>query len=576
MQRRDFLLASAAFLPFPAISAQAAKTGAITAKIPWEQLANSLGDRFAPVEWPLAKCLGQPGAEACRAFFSAVSNPYFLGDNPGLTQTFGWVGAWTAKPSDYVVKARSAEDVAAAVNFARKNKTRLVVKGGGHSYQGCSNAAQSLLIWTRAMQSITIHDAFVPQGTAAKPVEAVSVGAGAMWGDVYREVCVGAGRYVQGGGCLTVGVAGLVQSGGFGSFSTKYGLAASSLLEAEIVTADGMIRVVNEQLEPDLFFALKGGGGGTFGIITRLTLKTHALPKTFGAVFAEVRAKSDDAYSALIQHVISFYNKSLFNENWGEQLAFRPSNVLSISMVFQGLAQQEAENTWAAFFDWVRENPDSYQLSSDPVVIAVPAQSFFDAEFLKTLPGVVETDNQPGAPKDRIFWASNREEAGQIIHAYQSAWLSANLLANDQANLSKALFEASRHWSVSLHTNKALAGAPEDVRTKARNTAMNPAVVDAFALLICGAEGPAAYPGVKGHEPDIEQARSDASRVDAAMKKLRARIDTKGSYLAESNYFEPDWQEAFWGQNFERLLKAKKKYDPENLFAVHHGVCDAS
>src|SRR5438552_1879739 len=82
-------------------------------------------------------------------------------------------------------------------------------------------AAASLLIWTRAMNAITLHDAFVPAGCErrATPTRAVSVGAGALWAHVYDAVTTKAGGYVQGGGCMTVGVAGLVQSGGFGSFS---------------------------------------------------------------------------------------------------------------------------------------------------------------------------------------------------------------------------------------------------------------------------------------------------------------------------------------------------------------------
>ena len=120
-------------------------------------------------------------------------------------------------PSAYAVAARSAGDLVAAVNFARDNRLRLVVKGGGHSYQGTSDAADSLLIWTRAVNAITLHDAFAPQGCAgAQP--AVSVGAGAVWMHVYDAVTTKAGRYVQGGSCATVGVAGLVQSGGFCSF----------------------------------------------------------------------------------------------------------------------------------------------------------------------------------------------------------------------------------------------------------------------------------------------------------------------------------------------------------------------
>ena len=83
---------------------------------------------------------------------------------------------------------------------------------------------------------------------------------------------------MQGGGCMTVGVAGLIQSGGFGSFSKAYGMAAASLLEAEVVTADGAVRIANACTNPDLFWALKGGGGGSLGVVTRLTLRTHELP----------------------------------------------------------------------------------------------------------------------------------------------------------------------------------------------------------------------------------------------------------------------------------------------------------
>src|SRR5262249_59467985 len=121
---------------------------------------------------------------------------------------------------------------------------------------------------------------------------AVSLGAGAVWLRAYAAVTK-AGRYVQGGGCLTVGVAGLIQSGGFGSFSKRYGLAAASLIEAEVVTADGQVRIANACTNSDLFWALKGGGGGRFGIGTPLPLRTHELPAFFGAAYAGVKANSD-------------------------------------------------------------------------------------------------------------------------------------------------------------------------------------------------------------------------------------------------------------------------------------------
>src|SRR6202011_1571035 len=190
--------------------------------------------------------------------------------------------------------ARNRADVVAGVNFAREHSLRLVVKGTGHSYLGTSNAPDSLLIWTRAMNKITLHRAFVAQGCESRtsPVPAVTAEAGAMWIDLYHAVTTEAGRYVQGGGCTTVGVAGLVQSGGFGSFSKGFGTAASGLLEAEIVTADGRVRTVNSCSDPDLFWAIRGGGGGSWGVITRVTLKTHELPQFFGAAWGSIQAQS--------------------------------------------------------------------------------------------------------------------------------------------------------------------------------------------------------------------------------------------------------------------------------------------
>jgi hypothetical protein len=160
---------------------------------------------------------------------------------------------------------------------------------------------------------------------------------------------------------MTVGVAGLIQGGGFGSFSKRYGMAAASPLEAEIVTADGAVRVANACTNPDLFWALKGGGGGSFGVVTRLALETHALAEFAGVASASIKATSDEAYRRLIAMTLAHYSEALFNPHWGEQLAFRPDNVLSILMVFQGLNQQEAEAQWRPFFGDIRASPPRLQ-----------------------------------------------------------------------------------------------------------------------------------------------------------------------------------------------------------------------
>ena len=191
---------------------------------------------------PLDVCRNPSEFARCDALFKEFKNPYYIRDQINLTQTTGWVDAWTSRPSAYALAVSNAGDVVAAVNFARENHLRLVVKGGGHSYLGASNAPDSLLIWTRHLDELTSHDAFTPQGCEADlaPQPAVTVGAGAIWMHTYNEVTTKGGRYVQGGGCGTVGVAGLVQGGGFGTYSKQFGIAGASLLEAEIVTADAL------------------------------------------------------------------------------------------------------------------------------------------------------------------------------------------------------------------------------------------------------------------------------------------------------------------------------------------------
>jgi len=539
----------------------------------WDELGRQVGGRLIKVTSPLTACVGASFDPACAEVFKELKNPYYLGDEVGLTQSLGWIGAWTSCPSVYAVAAQTTADVVPAVNFARKNNLRLVVKGGGHSYQGTSNAADSLLIWTRHMNAIVMHDAFVGAGCEgrAEPQPAVSIEPGAIWAQAYNEVTTKGGRYVQGGGCMTVGVAGLVLGGGFGSYSKGYGLAGASLLEAEVVTADGEVRIANACANPDLFWALKGGGGG-FGVVTRVTLRTHALPQYFGAVFATLHAASDDAYRRLIGKIVEFYAEALFNSHWGEQILIGRGYV-AISMAVQDLDQQQAEAIWKPFFDWVAASPQDFTMAQAPRIFAGPARLRWDPSVLKRIPGVVIADDRPDAPADNIFWASNLEEAGAVWYAYQSAWLPQSLLASDQrGRLADALFAAAKGRGVALHFNKGLAGATAEAIAAAKETAMNPAVTDAFALVLSGAFGQPAYPGVAGHEPDEAAARSEFAPVEASMNEIRKLLPRVGSYVWETDFFQANWQEAFWGDNYARLLAIKRKYDPEGLFFLHHGV----
>lgn len=543
----------------------------------WKELGSSLDGQLTQLELPLNICKINPGSKACKNIFQQLKNPFYISNHPGLSQTSGWFGAWESHPATYAIEAQSTADVVKGVNFARKHNLRLVVKGGGHSYQGRSSSKDSLLLWTRKMNQIDLTENFIPHNGSGKtlPQPAVSLGAGTIWMEAYQAVTTQGGRYVQGGGCTTVGVAGLIQSGGFGSFSKKFGLAAAGLLEAEVVTADGKVLTANPYSYPDLFWALKGGGGGSYGVITRVTLKTHELPQYFGGVFTKIKAASDKAFRRVLTKTIDFFNTRLHNENWGEEISFRPDNTIQIQLVFQGLNQEDAQKIWEPFQKWVNEDPD-LNFEQPLMIAALPARHFWNAEFLKqTIPDLIIPDTRPEANPASFLWVGDQDQVGWFLHGFHSVWLPKQLLKKDrQQTLVEALFKTTRSWSVSLHFNKGLSGAPKTELENAKNTAINPAVLDAFALaLVAGFDDDSkVWPGIEGHEPDGQKALNSKKLIDQAMEPLYKIVPQPASYFSESNYFDKKWQQSFWGDNYARLLEIKKKYDPEGLFFIHHGI----
>lgn len=551
MKRRRFLgLSSAALLALA---------------LPWGRAEASVKRHVRPSdpEWPKAAEWSELRSRVHGRLVQPVDpgpsrNPFWLEEQPGGTQSRGWADAWEARPSTYAVAAETAEDVAAAVDFARQHGLRLVVKGTGHDYLGRSCAGDSLLVWTHPMRKVTVHDRFVPQGAPAghPGLPAVSAQAGARWLEVYGEVTTRHGRYVQGGGCASVGAAGgFPQGGGFGSFSKKFGTGAAGMVEAEVVTSDGRILTANEFQHPDLFWALRGGGGGTFGVVTRLTLMTHDLPPTFGAVTGTIQAASDEAFRALVDRMRRFYCEALNNEHWGEQIAFRPDNSVEVSLTFQGLDQAQAEAVVAPLRTGLPK--EAYQI--DLKVLTIPARDMWNLAFWKAN----HPDQVIADPEGRVFWwAGNQGEVSMYWYTYQSRYIP---LKNFQdPGFTDTLFEASRHWRVSLHVNKGLAGAAPEALERGRKTSVNPVSTTAAALAILGA-------GTTG-APDPAQAKEKIARVDAAMRLLREATPKSGSYANEADYFTQDWQTEFWGVHYPRLLAIKERYDPAGLFHVHHGV----
>jgi FAD/FMN-containing dehydrogenase len=534
----------------------------------WGELSSAVGGRLMQPTSPFAACV--TAGPLCEQALADMKNPFFVERTPGATQSTGWLGAWSTRVSPYAVAVESAADIAATVAFASKHNLRLVVKGTGHDYFGRSNAADSLLIWTHRMRGVESHEAFVPIGAPAGTtgVQALSAQAGARWLEGYIEATTRMGRYVQGGGCTTVGMAGgFMQGGGFGSFSRRYGTGAASMIEAEVITADGQVRVCNEFQEADLFWALKGGGGGTFGVVSRVTLATHDMPTQAGILSCTIAAGSDQAMREVLDRFVMLWKDTLCTANWGEKISVSPDNKLELVLVFNGLSPDQANAVFAPFIAWAK----SESMSVDFSIMDLPFRKAWDLKwFEKTKPSMVKTDDSTGGSASQFWWAGDSGQVSRFIWSYFGRYMPVSLL-QDSARCSRVLYEASRHATVEVHINKGLAGAAPEAIERTRGTSMNPKVLDAAGLFIL-AGGQSAIPGVPGHEPDVPAGRAELARLRKAFDIVRDATPGAGSYVNESDYFDQDWGNLYWGEHYARLCQIKKAVDPDGLFCGHHLV----
>ncbi|GAB3708245.1 FAD-binding oxidoreductase [Amycolatopsis oliviviridis] len=163
-----------------------------------------------------------------------------------------------------IAKCAKPEDVQAAVEAAAR-RVPIAARSGGHSYAGYSVPDGGLMIDLGEMSSVDVRG------------ERAVIGAGAKLKDVYAKLG-GAGRCLPAGSCPSVGIAGLTLGGGIGVLARKYGLTCDHLVSAQVVTADGKLRTASADSEPELFWALRGGGGGNFGVVTSFTFRTDPSP----------------------------------------------------------------------------------------------------------------------------------------------------------------------------------------------------------------------------------------------------------------------------------------------------------
>jgi FAD/FMN-containing dehydrogenase len=225
---------------------------------------------------------GGAGPRALRELARQVRGPVIRPGSPGYAAAARvYNRRFDGATPDAVVEVRDSRDVQAVLRWADRHDVRVAARSGGHSYAGYSTLGEGVVVDLRRLRSIAVD----------RGGRRASIGAGAHMIEV-GDALARHGGAVPGGSCPTVGFGGLALGGGYGLASRAFGLTADNVTGLVVVTPDGRLRRVDARHDPDLFWALRGGGGGNFGIVTRFETRVHRVGNAahFGATLPSAGA----------------------------------------------------------------------------------------------------------------------------------------------------------------------------------------------------------------------------------------------------------------------------------------------
>ena len=223
-----------------------------------------------------------PAAAARREFAGDFGGELIGQDDPGYEDARKVYNGMIDRRPALIVRCTSAADVARAIGFAREHDLLLAVRGGGHNGAGLGTCDDGLVIDLSPLNQVQVD----PEART------VTVGGGCTWGEVDRATNEH-GLATPSGIISTTGVGGLTLGGGLGHLTRKCGLTIDNLLEAEMVLASGEVVRVNADEHPDLYWAIRGGGGN-FGVVTSFKFRLHKIDTIFGGpTFWPVEAAED-------------------------------------------------------------------------------------------------------------------------------------------------------------------------------------------------------------------------------------------------------------------------------------------
>ncbi|MPZ13061.1 MAG: FAD-binding protein [Chloroflexi bacterium] len=426
--------------------------------------------------------------------------------------------AMAAKTPALVVQPTSARDVATAVAFARDHRLLLSIKGGGHNIAGTSIAEGGLTLDMSRMRDVIVD----PDAGLAH------VGPGCLLKDVDRAT-LAHGLATVLGFVSETGVAGLTLGGGFGYLMRRFGWAADNIEEVEIVTADAGIRTASRNENPELFWALRGGGGN-FGIVTRFTLRLHAVgPTITGGLILWSAERADEVFAA-----------------YHDLTESAPRELTAAAVVLTAPPAPFVPTEWHGRLVAGMLVCHSGR-SAEADLAAVHARGDPIVDLITEKPYVAQQSMLDDMEPKGLHQYWKTEFLPDLSTAYLEAF---------RAGAMKATSPLS--YSVIFHIGGASNERDED----------DGAVGNRDARFISGFSG--VWP------PADDRAVEHVAWVRDAWERIRP-FSTGGNYV---NFQLPEDDAgrtvAAYGKNYERLRRLKAEYDPDNLFRVNRNISPAA
>ncbi|KAF2855742.1 FAD-binding domain-containing protein [Plenodomus tracheiphilus IPT5] len=440
--------------------------------------------------------------------------------------------------SEYAVKIQNVAQIQLAVNFARTLNLRLVVRNTGHDYNGRSVGKGALSVWTHGLKDIQYIQSYRSTSYSGP---AFKVGAGVQGFELYQA----ADKYgvsAVAGICPTVGVfGGYSTGGGHSPLMQLFGVGADQVVALEVVLASGRFVTATPTVNSDLYWAMLGGGGGTFGIITSAVVKVHRkVPVT---VTSWTLMTSESVSATHFWEAFRFF--------WDQFPAYNEAKTYSYFSLMK-LAPETYLWSMAPFFA-TDKTVEEYETLIEPFYkkclelgITLNANtthydSFYPAYQATFGPQNYYVGGAGATPGNRMVPTEN--------------WATAEIRDQTFAALRNAVENA---MMLNIYHQR-----PAQQSQKGINS-VNPAFRNEESMIV-------AINSITQQTPAGWKAGVELLNMQV-MGPLREITPGGGAYGNEADIAEPDWQQSFWGENYPRLQKIKQKYDPNMLFYVHHGV----